>query len=230
MTKLSIIIPVLNEVETIEKLLLHLDLHLSKAYDYEIICVDGGSTDGTLDKLSNYSDVISYTSKKGRAKQMNFGARNATGSLLYFLHSDSFPPKNFDKLIIESVQKGHLAGCFRLRFDYQHLALQVTAWFTRINHLSCRGGDQSLFITKVLFDEIDGFDESYTIYEDNEIIKRLYAKKQFVVLHNYITTSARKYQTNGVWRLHYHFGMIHLKRRLGHSVESLQAYYQKHIK
>jgi hypothetical protein len=77
-------------------------------------------------------------------------------------------------------------------FDYRHPVLMISQWFTRFNHISCRGGDQSLFITKELFKELKGFDENFVIYEDNEIISRLYAKKQFVV-PDYIITSARRY-------------------------------------
>lgn len=106
----------------------------------------------------------------------------------------------------------------------------VSQWFTRFNHISCRGGDQSLFVAKTLFKEIKGFDERFRIYEDNEIISRLYAQKQFVVLPATVVTSARKYLQNGVWRLQYHFSIIHLKRRLGHSTESMLVYYRKKIR
>jgi hypothetical protein len=73
-----------------------------------------------------------------------------------------------------------------MKFDYRHPVLMISQWFTRFNHISCRGGDQSLFITNELFKELKGFDENFVIYEDNEIISRLYAKKQFVVIPDYI--------------------------------------------
>lgn len=126
------------------------------------------------------------------------------------MHCDSFPPAHFDRFINDTVQKGNLAACFRLKFDYKHPILMILQWFTRFNHISFRGGDQSLFVTKKLFKEIKGFDEQFIIYEDNEIISKLYAKKQFVVIPDYIVTSARRYQQNGVWRLQYHFSMLHL--------------------
>ena len=149
---------------------------------------------------------------------------------MYFLHCDSFPPKNFDLYVLEQVQNGNQAGCFRMKFDHSHLVLFVSQWFTRVNHISCRGGDQSLFVTKELFNEIGGYDENYIIYEDNEIIKRLYQKGKFVVIPKNLITSARRYRENGVWRLQYHFTVIHLKRRLGHSVESMLDYYRKKVK
>lgn len=229
MNKISIIIPIFNEVNSISKLLLHLESEIFQKEAIEIIVVDGGSNDGSQNKLRANFNVRLIEVGKGRAKQMNAGAKVATGNILYFLHCDSFPPHHFDQIIINEVQKGNLAGCFRLKFDYNHPLLMVSQWFTRFNHISCRGGDQSLFITKNLFEEIKGFDEKYIIHEDNEIISRLYAKKQFVVLPDYIITSARRYRENGVWRLQFHFGIIHLKRRLGHPAESMLRYYKKHI-
>lgn len=229
MNKISIIIPIFNEVNSISKLLLHLESEIFQKEAIEIIVVDGGSSDGSQNKLRANFNVRLIEVGKGRAKQMNAGAKVATGNILYFLHCDSFPPHHFDQIIINEVQKGNLAGCFRLKFDYNHPLLMVSQWFTRFNHISCRGGDQSLFITKNLFEEIKGFNEKYNIYEDNEIISRLYAKKQFVVIPDYIITSARRYRENGVWRLQFHFGIIHLKRRLGHPAESMLRYYKKHI-
>lgn len=230
MNKISIIIPILNEVDGIHRLLLHLKNTISKTIDYEIIVVDGGSSDGSQKAVQNHQNVRLIPSEKGRAKQLNRGAKIASGTIFYFLHCDSFPPKNFDLDIIEQIQKRNNAGCFRMKFDLSHPVLFVSQWFTRINHISCRGGDQSLFMTKEIFIEIGGYDENYIIYEDNEIIKRLYQKGKFVVIPKYLITSARRYRENGVWRLQYHFTVIHLKRRLGHSVESMLDYYKKKIK
>jgi rSAM/selenodomain-associated transferase 2 len=230
MSKISIIIPIYNEEEAIDKLLLYVEKNVSQSIPFEIIVVDGGSTDSSKKKVIEHKNVTLVTSEKGRAKQLNAGAKIATAEVLYFLHCDSFPPKSFDRFIMDQVQKGNGAGCFRMKFDYSHPVLQFSQWFTKINHISCRGGDQSLFVSKTLFNEIEGFNEDYIIYEDNEIISRLYHKKQFVVVPEDLITSARRYRENGVWRLQYHFAVIHLKRRLGHSAESMLNYYNKRIK
>ena len=160
---------------------------------------------------------------------MNLGAKNALGEILYFLHADSFPPKFFDKHIINKVTKGNPAGCFQMKFDSNHWWLQLAGWFTKFNLKSFRGGDQSQFITKTLFEEIGGFDENYIIYEDNILISELYKRKKFVVIPQSITTSARRYREQGICNLQYHFWIIHLKKRLGANAGELYEYYAKHI-
>ena len=229
MTKLSIIIPILNEVNNINSLLAHLENNAFDKRSFEIIIVDGGSIDGCKEVITTSPTVKLIESSRGRATQMNAGAIIASSAILYFLHCDSLPPRNFDQTIIDKVAEGNLAGCFRMIFDDPHPVLRFSQWFTRFNNSFCRGGDQSLFITNELFIEIGGFDENFLVYEDNEIITRLYTKKHFIVLNDYIVTSARRYRENGVWRLQYHFFIIHMKRKLGHSPESLLKYYTKHI-
>ncbi|MCF6296200.1 MAG: TIGR04283 family arsenosugar biosynthesis glycosyltransferase [Flavobacteriaceae bacterium] len=242
--KLSIIIPILNEVETIGNLLQHLLDNSSKDNITEIIVVDGGSTDGSQNIVINFtqqnqkyhrflkpviSNIKLLNSKRGRAKQMNLGAENATGNILYFLHADSFPPKAFDQLIINEIEKTNLAGCFRMQFDHNHWWLRLASWLTQFRWRTCRGGDQSQFITKELFNEIGGFDENYVIYEDNILINELYSRNEFVVIQHKIKTSARSYKRNGVWKLQYHFWAIYVKRWFGASSEEIYRYYKKNV-
>ncbi|GAA3636317.1 TIGR04283 family arsenosugar biosynthesis glycosyltransferase [Flavivirga jejuensis] len=229
MNRISIIIPMLNEADHIDNLLTHLLENSSKENIAEIIIVDGGSTDGSLDIVSKYKSISFFSSPKGRAKQMNLGAKYATGNILYFLHADSFPPKNFDTLIITEVKKGHEAGCFRMKFNSNHLWLKLAGQLTRLSWQACRGGDQSQFITTSLFNNIGRFNEDFTIYEDNDLIARLYDRKQFVVIQKWLTTSARCYYTNGVWKLQYYYWRIHLKKWMGADANELNRYYKKYI-
>jgi len=254
MSKISIIIPIFNEAETIVKLLQTL-LDRMKYSNHEIVLVDGGSTDDTIEVVSNFISTFNRTqnehrkrcvdqlfgkeehaiyiqlfqSEKGRAKQMNFGAQKATGSILYFLHADTFPPKYFDAFILTKVKEGNQAGCFRLKFDYLHPVLIVSQFFTRFNKSWCRGGDQSLFVSKSLFQELNGFNEAYTIYEDCEFINRLYEQEQFTIIPKSVVTSARKYREQGTWKLQYHFAVIHIKKSKGATPEELYDYYKKHV-
>jgi rSAM/selenodomain-associated transferase 2 len=228
MNSISIIIPVYNEAKTISKLLWHLKTQATTTIIKEIIVVDGGSTDNTK-QIALYEGVTVISSKKGRAKQMNYGAKHAKGSILYFLHADSFPPNGFDRLIFTEVEKGNFAGCFKMKFDSKHWWLKLAGWLTQFNWKASRGGDQSLFVTKDLFIELNGFNEQFTIYEDIDFINKLYRIKQFVVIQQWIITSSRRYQTKGIWKLQYHFWMIYIKKWFGASAEQLYSYYAKYI-
>lgn len=168
-------------------------------------------------------------SEKGRAKQMNLGVKSATGNILYFLHADSLPPKYFDELIIKEVKKRNQAGCFRMQFDSKHCWLRLASWLTKFSWRACRGGDQSQFITKTLFNDIGGFNEDYIIYEDNILINELYARNQFVVINKKLKSCARMYRKHGIWKLQFFYWSIYVKKWLGANGDELYRYYKKNI-
>ncbi|MCB0456459.1 MAG: TIGR04283 family arsenosugar biosynthesis glycosyltransferase [Flavobacteriaceae bacterium] len=229
---ISIIIPVLNEASTIGVILQDISEKASGNLISEIIIVDGGSEDTTLEKASKFAKVlplILLTSQKGRAKQMNMGAKNAKGEILYFLHADTLLPYHFDSQIISHIKKGSIAGCFRMKFDSHHPILKISQWFTKFNLKSCRGGDQSLFISKKAFENLGGYNEDFTVYEDCEFINRIYDQYRFTIIKDYVITSARKYHQKGTLKLQYHFAMIHIKKWLGASPKNLTSYYKKYI-
>ncbi|NNC50977.1 MAG: glycosyltransferase family 2 protein [Flaviramulus sp.] len=248
MNKISIIIPVLNEEFSIGKLLKYLLANSSEKNISEIILVDGGSTDKSEDIIisflernnnciekyqsakNNVRTLIRFIkSEKGRAKQMNLGAKSATGNILYFLHADSYPPNQFDELIIQEVKKGNNAGCFKMQFDSNHWWLKLASWFTQFNWRICRGGDQSQFITKELFNEIGGFQEDYIIYEDNILINELYARNQFIVINKNLKSSARMYRKHGIFKLQYFYWTIYAKRLFGADADDISSYYKRYV-
>jgi len=226
--KISVIIPVFNEEKKLGSLLRYLQQEADRVNLQEIIVVDGGSHDRTLQIASEF-DVVLLHSGKGRARQMNYGARYASGDILYFLHADTLPPKKFGTHIVEAVKSNTQAGCFRMQFESASPFLKFFAWFTRLNYLLCRGGDQSLFITTRIFRDAKGFNEAYTIYEDVEFIGRLYKITAFQVLPWRVRTSARRYKKTGMVKLQYHFGMIHLKNFMGEGPDQLYDYYKRNI-
>lgn len=227
---LSIIIPVFNEEETIGSLLSFLEVHAGPDHDYEIIIVDGGSTDNTIDIAGKFPVKVIKCPARGRSIQMNEGARSAGGELLYFLHADTFPPEDFLREITQAYQSGISAGCFRLRFDDTHPLLKMYGWFTRFDVPAFRFGDQSLFIEKKLFFEIGSFRENLIIMEDNEIVGRIQDSTRFIILSQYVTTSARKYRNNGVIRLQLIFTLIYILFHAGVSQKGLVKIYRTFIK
>lgn len=226
--KISVIIPVFNEEEKLGLLLRHLQKDVHSIRLREIIVVDGGSHDRTAQIASEF-DVMVLHSRKGRARQMNYGASHASGDILYFLHADTVPPKKFEAHIVEAIKPNAQAGCFRMQFESASPFLKFFAWFTRLNYLLCRGGDQSLFVTTRLFRDAKGFNEAYTIYEDVEFVERLYKMTSFKVLPWRVRTSARRYKKKGIVKLQYHFGMIHLKNFMGAGPDQLYDYYKRNI-
>ena len=194
------------------------------------IVVDGGSRDSTTNILKKFSELRIFKSKKGRATQMNYGALKAKNEILYFLHCDSIPPKNFDQIIFNQYTEGKEMGCFRMLFKGSHIFLKFSSYFTRFNYRICRGGDQSLYISKNLFKSLKGFNEKYTYCEDMEFIDRLYSYGKFNVIQQDIITSNRRFIENGTIKLQFHFTVIHTLRLFGYSAFKIKSYYEKYVK
>ena len=223
----SVIIPLLNEESFVERCITILQERIQEKTT-EVIFVDGGSTDQSVLLLAS-SPFRLVKSSTGRAVQMNRGAKEARNPILYFLHIDSIPPLGFDRIINEEIKKGTTAGCFQMRFDHQHWALQLAGYFTRFNLPFCRGGDQSLFIQKQRFQQMEGFKEHYPICEDNEFTDRLYREGTFKVLPSILISSARRFEQNGVLYTQLIHGVVHLLRALGTSPTRLQHFYKRYI-
>jgi rSAM/selenodomain-associated transferase 2 len=233
--ELCVVVPTLNEANNI---LRTLDALFQRAVYHkriEVIIVDGGSTDQTQNlvqqwqKKNTLNNVTLLQGPAGRARQMNLGASHARAKLLYFIHADTLPPQNYDELILNQKDQDCQAGCFRMDFDSAHWWLKMAGWGTRFHWKFCRGGDQSLFVRKALFERIGGYSEDYIICEDLNLIDRLYAETRFCVLPQKVISSARKYKSRGLWQLQWHFWVIQYNYRRGHSPEQLWAYYQRNV-
>ena len=227
-TRLSIIIPAWNEEAGIAHTLETLLGLTAGREDTEIIVSVSG--DDRTEAIARTFPVTVCRSEKGRAVQMNTGAKIASGEVLYFLHADTTPPPSFCDDILAAIGRGAEAGCFRMTFDDPDWLMQLYGWFTQFPLQVCRGGDQSLFITKKLFERIGGFDERLRIMEDIEIIERIQRQTEFHILDSMVVTSARKYHANGAIRLQAIFGTIHLMYALGFSQEDIQKFYRDSIR
>lgn len=227
---ISIIIPVYNEEGTIGRTLQRLKSISPDSKVGETIVVDGGSSDNSVNEARDHGATVIRSPRKGRAAQMNVGAEAAEGSILYFLHADSMPPDTFASDIKEAVARGFEAGCFRLRFDVDHWFLKANSWFTRFDVDAFRYGDQSLLVSKKLFREVGGFSEKHILLEDHEIITRLRKRGKFIVVPKEVTTSARKYEINGMFRLQGVFYLIYFMYQLGFSQETLVKTFRRLVR
>ncbi len=161
---------------------------------------------------------------------MNHGAAFATQEVLYFLHADTTPPKDFSSDIANAIRNGTDAGCYMLKFDFDHWFLKANCWFTRFNVDAVRFGDQSLFVTKQKFMEVGGFCEKHIVLEDQEIIKRLKKIAKFTIIKKPVLTSARKYMDNGIYKTQGIFFLIYCMYRLGYSQQKSISTYKKLIR
>lgn len=199
---LHLIIPVINEAENLAELLPFVRTELDGRGS--ITVADGGSTDEIHQVIARNPGVRHLTCARcGRAQQMNEAA--FTGSkdaeVVYFVHADTRPPSGFYDDIVSSIKDGYEVGCYRFKFDMFHPLLSINAFCTRFKGLACRGGDQSLYLTKTAFTELGGF-RDMKIMEDYDIIQRVWASDfQFRVIPRDITVSARKYRVNGWYRV-----------------------------
>lgn len=226
---ISIIIPAYNEAEQIANTINAVKKNAG-LNNYEIIIVDGGSNDETVAIAKANGAAAFISNKKGRAAQMNFGASKAMGDILYFLHADSIPPQNFIQQIFSAKDKGFSSGCFRLQFDHHHCFLKANAWFTKFNVNAVRFGDQSLFVTKNVFEKSGGFREDLYMMEDQEIIHRIKKFGRFIVMNDVVITSARKYHDNGIYRMQAIFFRIWLLYYLGYPQERLLKLHKRLIR
>ncbi len=197
---ISIIIPTYNEAKHIRHTVMNLRQHGGLSV-VEIIVIDGGSQDNTLAEAKAAGAIVLSSPQKGRAAQMNFGAKHAKGDILYFVHADVSVPASYTTDIQDALTKGHDLGCYRYQFDSPHFMLKINAYFTRFNFLFCRGGDQTLYITRKLFDQLGGFDERFVIMEDYDILVRATRLARLKIIPKNAIVSARKYENNSWLRV-----------------------------
>lgn len=224
---ISIIIPAFNEQETIGDLVQF--LRANSSIETEILVVDGGSTDNTINEAEQVGAKVIISPKKGRARQMNYGASQARFEVLYFLHADTYPPETYTNDIQIALNAGFDSGCFRLRFDDNHPALKFYSWFTKFDLNLFRFGDQSLFIKKDIFEIAGKFDESLIVMEDQEIIHAIKKVSKFKIINKEVTTSARKYMQVGVVKLQLIFTFIVIMYYIGIDQQKIVDFYIRKI-
>lgn len=197
---LVIVMPVLNEAAGIADSLTALAPLVGRGA--RVVVVDGGSTDDTPGRARRFEGVEVISTERGRATQMNAGARAAgvNGALL-FLHADTSLPPDADRLVTQALAAGRQVwGRFDVRIAGRARMLRVVAALMNLRSRwsGIATGDQAMFMTRAAFDAVGGFPEQ-PLMEDIELSKRLKKLSGPACLRQRVTTSGRRWEARGVW-------------------------------
>jgi rSAM/selenodomain-associated transferase 2 len=195
--RISIVIPVLNE----EKHITATVAALPRSQPHELVIVDGGSSDRTAE-ICNRLGATVLLSSRGRARQMNFGARRASGDVLLFLHADTrLPDSAFDDIQQALSNPQCVGGHFDVQLDGAHWMLGVIgAMISLRSRLSqVATGDQAIFVRREVFAELGGYPD-IPLMEDVAFARALKRKGRVACLRSRVLTSARRWERDGVWR------------------------------
>ncbi len=199
--RFSIVVPVLNEAAGIAAALRA--LAPLRARGHEVIVVDGGSSDGTAALAQPFADLV-LASPRGRARQMNAGARAASHPLLLFLHADTWLPEDAEAALHAALARGARWGRFDVRIvgRSRMLALVAAMMNLRSRLTGIATGDQAIFVLRALFEQVGGYPEQ-PLMEDVELsrrLSRLVTIERPACLRQRVRTSGRRWEQRGVWR------------------------------
>lgn len=236
MATVSIIIPVLNEVDNLP--LLFDNINRLNPNPQQVILVDGGSNDDSIGIIRSFINKLipdndrkidwqMTESKAGRALQMNTGAALATSDVLLFLHADTQLPMNVIESVSEAMKRAEWG-----RFDVQiasrqptlRLVSQMINWRSRLSGIAT--GDQAIFISQFLFEQIGGY-PNQAFMEDIELCKQLKGIAKPACLKSKVITSARRWQQHGTWRTIILMWHLRFDYWRGVSADNIKARYYK---
>jgi rSAM/selenodomain-associated transferase 2 len=223
---ISVIIPALNEAEVIGNCIKSLR---EEAGDIEIIAVDGGSVDGTLEIIGNFDDIVLVKSPKGRGRQMNEGAGAATGDVYLFLHADTILEQGWSNEIMTALEDSSVkGGAFTLAIAspgrhyrlIEHIVrLRCTLW-------KLPYGDQGIFARRDVFERIGGY-KNIPLMEDVDIVERIKREGRISILPRKAFTSHRRWEKKGWIETTLMNQLIMIMYRLGIDTRRLAELYYR---
>lgn len=225
---ISIIIPVLNEAANLTQTLTLVQCHSDRAAEVEVIVVDGGSQDSTIEIAKELGVPVVF-SAPGRARQMNAGAAIAQGAILVFLHGDTHLPPNYPTFIHQTLSEpGVVAGAFNLAIDGMGWGLRWVEWGVkqRSRWLQLPYGDQALFLPKQTFETVDGFPD-LPIMEDFVLVQRLKELGKVAIAPASVLTSSRRWQKLGILTTTLINQLMLIGYKLGISAHQLAKWYRR---
>jgi len=220
--RISIIIPVFNEERSIAATL----AGLQPLVPDELMVVDGGSTDRTREICESLGITL-ISSKRGRALQMNEGARTATGDILLFLHADTLLPDSaLNDIRAVMANSECVGGRFDVELDGDHWMLWVIGAMISLRSRLTKvaTGDQAIFVRREIFEKIGGYPD-IPLMEDIAFSRALKGMGKMACLRSRVITSARRWEMEGVWRTIWKMWTLKFLYLLGIPPARLKRYY-----
>ena len=222
---ISIVIPTYNESAIIEGTLNSLNESISS--EDEVIVVDGMSEDDTREIVGGFPGVILITSRRGRAVQMNAGAKIAKGEYILFLHADVLINESCISMLKNQTRNNEVKwGWFSIRLDSPRFIFRVleTGANLRNRLTGIPLGDHGIFVKRDVFHGIGGFPE-IPIMEDLEFVRKIRIISKGVEVKSPIKTSIRRFENSGIIRTFFKMWILRILYYLGMPPEKLTRYY-----